>query len=480
MMMSQAYNRGACGVGCVQGAREYQEDRSTEMQMGNTQWFSVHDGHGGSKAVDKLVAWLGTEPIRRDILIKAKELHVEWDVNNDQRMDFVSQIYYEALRELEGETSGAVSISALCVPGAIYLGWIGDCQGYVFSERNRAPTCVELDFADLDRRPRKIQGAFTSPHCFSSIPHIITGEKTASSSSSEEYTYSSTEMYTTQEKQKVIKFPDARSHEEWERIVHAHKMTPNKDRLVVDRTVLLIGSQRLLVDARVSMSIQPTRALGDCNEIMALRHPSVMRVSMDNSTSSRVLLLCSDGVFSRGAFADIHALSLCVSNPLMYFLKKSFYRRGQEITERLLACGKLYSCDGSEEDDFLWNKLHDVNSWHTFIIFLRKYHLAAVDSPEMWSTFTNEKNHTVMGCLMTWGQHVNAGHTEWLNACTKSVEWLETNHSESGGVKKPTLHISGGDKMANIAAHLAVIMGSSDNVTVLVAKPQSWYPCETP
>jgi hypothetical protein len=52
----------------------------------------------------------------------------------------------------------------------------------------------------------------------------------------------------------------------------------------------------------------------------------------------------------------------------------------------------------------------------------------------------------------------------WLRACQTSIEWLEENVGDGQGLQK-----SGPRQTALLVAHLAVVMGSMDNVTVLLA-----------
>jgi len=365
------------------------------------QFFSVHDGHSGAEAVDKLVSLMsnrnidcaaaGGGPVRSDPLVLK-----------------IADLYHEMLGALSDESSGVVSISAVWTPSALYFGWVGDCQGCVFDTCG-LPLCEQIDFAEplKTQRYRKLA---TSPHCFLSEPFVAPVKNTLES----------VERYITSKRQAAAIFKDTHSQMEYQRVLKEH---PDA---LIDSTVLLIGDARLLVDSRVSRSIQPTRALGDCHESMALRHPTVMRVQI---TGKYKVLLCSDGVFSRGAFADIQAVCACVLNPLK-FVRANFYRRGQELTERLA----------------YYSKPPHFRDWAAFLVFLRKKHLPAMRSEQFFSTFEEYGN------AQWWLQYSNE-HANWLRACAVSVACLEKKSSESP---------------AYIAAHLAVIMGSTDNVTVMV------------
>ena len=506
------------GVGSVQGDREYQEDRSQHVVVSASgahhyaQLFSVHDGHGGSEAVDKIVAWLA----EKKHLSGVKDLHMAWDMKEDKRVDFMSNMYYEMMEEIRKERSGTVSVSALSVPDAIFLAWVGDCQGCVFGNEDSGVNgrcckaiivvdeeCHEIDFCFAHPKHKTVRtcpNAETSPHCFSSIPqlHVVSRTNLTKSEAFDKLKESKVEIYNTIEKEYVIRFEDEKSNIEWKKVQQAHSM----EHVRVDTTVLLIGDQKLQVDARIAGCVQPTRTMGDWHERMALRHPTVMRMLRQENKAYNIAL-CSDGVFSRGAFEDMESLCQCLLNPI-HFIKHHFYHRGQEITERLIACGKLFSpsypSSSSHDDakDPLWDSLSNIYSWQDFVRFLRQEHLAAVTSDKMFSTFmsttntptscdnttttTNDTNEVDESMTALWLRcfhnsvmslrprrcDQNAFHKSWVRACTLSIDWIEENTRDLE--KHPRLRSSGCHMMANIAAHLAVIMGSGDNVTVLVAR----------
>ena len=490
---SNSRSAAEAGYGSMQGAREYQEDRAT---IASTRWFGVHDGHGGSEAVDKLVAWLAERGCDADDDDGKSDMEKGWDMRQDEHVQSMARVYYDALEALKREASGVVSISAMCRPDAIYLGWVGDCEGCVFcgepddyynnklSPQQQLIVCGgvnQLDFADCTFQ-EKLKQAATNPHCFASRPlcmlEDLENEKTTRK-------FLKVEKYVTRENLLVQRFPpeDGRSQEELRKVQRAHP----EARVRLDNTMLQIGDVSLLVDARLSGSIQPTRALGDCRERMALRHPTVMRVTRRQDTVYHVLL-CSDGAFSRGAFADMQGLCQCVTAPLEYITKRGLlYRKGQEITERLIAAG-LY--------EGLAKELQGVNTWQSVIAFLRHKHLAAVRSEKFFATFqdyyyhhhsskpgddgdTNNNNTSsnkeendddAAAVVAWWWNRYNAGHTEWLRACQKSVQQLEGHVApllENGETAELLLTC---ELAAQITANLAVIMGSTDNVTVLVAR----------
>jgi serine/threonine protein phosphatase PrpC len=389
------------------------------------QWLSVHDGHGGSEAVDQMEEWM------KDVLKGVKNEKSTWSMANDTYAAFMSKRYYELMETVKDKRSGAVSISALCTPGVIYIGWVGDCQGCVFNDSKILDNvqCNEIDFAESGRQTRVSHRAESTPHCFSSIPKYTDENKDV-------HEINCMERYDTRDKITIVGFGrDEKSQAEYEKIQRAH----SHKAIEIDSTYVVVGSsQRLLVDVRLSGCVQPTRVLGDCKEHMALRHPTVMRVIRSNQQPYRVLL-CSDGVFSRNAFSSMESLCQCVLNPLL-FVKSQFYRRGQEMTERIIAC------------DFF--KVEDVKvamygqTWREFLLFLRNEHFPVLASDAFCGTFEDTKHHAV-----------------WLYACEKSIHWLESQHYYDGkgiAFHKPVL-------IANVAAHLAVVMGSIDNVTVMIA-----------
>ena len=419
----------------MQGAREYQEDRSTIiMGQQRMMWVAVHDGHGGDRAVDRLVRWMDA---RKDVFLHRTRL-MPWVHNmaQDPRCRFMAKVYYEAIKELADETSGVVSVSALCTEQAIYLAWVGDCQGCVLG----GDTAEQIDYAEAPSSPPVHKDkAMTTPHCFMSEP--------AAAHSHDIPLYCDVERFVTLERQENVHFAaaDAASQDELDRLKR-HKPA---DGVRLDSTVLLMGHARLLVDARVSHSIQPTRALGDGQDHRVLRHPTVMRVPLSHATSG--VLLCSDGAFNRGAFENMQAVCDCVRDPL-HFIRHHLYRRGQEITERLIVA-KLY--------DGLLTSLAMLSSWDSVIYFLRYRHLVALKTNAFYATFvdyyhTPAEAYSSKKKLAWWWCRYNAAHGHWARVCSQAIEWLAYHGPTAPG--------------AQVAAYLAVIMGSTDNVTVLVAR----------
>jgi hypothetical protein len=249
------------------------------------------------------------------------------------------------------------------------------------------------------------------------------------------------ECYRSRWDEPIKKFGDADLQDEFEKVKKAHVFCGVR----IDSTTLTVGEgARMLVDARIAGCIQPTRALGDCEESMPLRHPTVLRVIRQNMAKIHNVLLCSDGVFSGGAFGSMDDVCACVLDALQY-VKEQFYRNGQELAERLMVSGMMPSCE--------------FKTWRAFLTFLRCRHLPAVRSEEFFSTYQEYHN-------THWWKRHNREHTTWLRACHLSVLWLEHNTEDCC----PRLRQCGAEMAASIAAHLAVVMGSMDNVSVLVAR----------
>jgi hypothetical protein len=324
-----------------------------------------------------------------------------------------------------------VSISALCVPDTVYLGWVGDCVGCVFDSATHTIYShgTMTDFAEAETT--QCDSAQSVPHCFSSEPILLINHR----SRRHRHAAAAVEHYETYSDQVIYHFPDDASQREYEKLQRAHATTVLK----IDNTMLMVGdSPRMLVDARIARSVQPTRVLGDVAQDMPLRHPTVMRV--DTATTSRRVLLCSDGVMSRGAFADMQAVVACVKNPLE-FIQASFFRRGQEVTERLIACGHLAASELG---------LYGMQTWSELAVFLRTKHLPTLRSRKFCTTFVEYHQSN-------WLRLCPDHHLHWLCACEASIEWFE---------RLPLIHDA--HVRAHVVAHLAIVMGSVDNVTVLL------------
>jgi hypothetical protein len=328
---------------------------------------------------------------------------------------------------------------------------MGDCQGGLFARDRKEASGFEMDYAEATGG-QQVGRTHTLPHCFGSIPRPTSAEKRRQEHKDESVRDRKVEKYSVLDNEPVEGFEDEACEREWQTVQREHP----HHHVRLDRTLLFIGNAKLLVDARVSQSIQPTRALGDRNVKLAVRHPTVMRVD-----GKGLIVLCSDGAFSRGAFADLSQVSACTREPLS-FCRRHFYRKGQEMTERLLACGLLASATQGPLHASLQRESH---TWGGFVRFLRERHLGAMESEAMLSTFTREVPTDLASLLMhslNLRPKENEAHKEWLRACRLSIEWLEGHRLQGPLV---SLHAA-----AQTIAHLAVVMGSCDNVTVLVAR----------
>ena len=405
------------GITSVQGARDANEDRAQCFVEGNGfKWFAVHDGHGGEQAVDKIVAWVTTHQRewRRKKLMQ--------DQNEEPgMMKDMAQAYFEMEEALREEKSGAVSVTAVCTKKAIYFAWMGDCEGCVFDaqtgaiaeSRGPAYNCM-IDFAEVEETQRSMICSQTIAHRFASKPRMQPLSSTTRVDG----------VCTMYQHYRALSFPDLKTQEELRKI---QQRSPNEI-ICVDVTEARVGTQMMLLDVRLSNSIQPTRALGDGRETLVLRQPAVLCVRRATAANGRKarqnILMCSDGAFDRYAFANLQAVCQCFANPLE-FVQKQFYRGGQEITERLTANNTLPTALAA-------------TTWPEFIVFLREQHM-----PALIAIAANDEQ-------------------TWLRACYRSMLWLQNN---------PLAQDEGMSCFmgTHIVAHLAVLMGSMDNVTVLVA-----------
>lgn len=435
---------GQYGYASVQGVREQNEDLVSMLIEVPRQLYCVHDGHGGQAAVQKLHHFLSANA-HEHLLALPK------DAQPAQYIAAMADMYYKALEELKSEVSGVVSISALVTPTTLYFGWVGDCEGCLFrnDKTEQSVTCVEIDYAsklmehmEETLHSRHNMVVATTPHAFATEPFLRQGTGFAPLCPP---VLQTREHYQTLQQVKPLDFEDRGSRREW----MLHATTPT----TLDLTVLDVGDRRMLVDARLSGAIQPTRALGDFAEAnkAVLRHPTILMVPLMPTPQHQFILLCSDGMFSRGALEDIGQACTLALNPL-HFVRQHLYRRGQELTERLIVAGELtpsLSGDGRPLTK-KWQKCEA--KWSSALQFLRDEHLRAVHSEAMLATF--EPGSVAM-------------HTKWLGEAQKAMQWLQ-DHTASVAVM-PSLGHCSPELAAGTVCHLALLMGSIDNITALLA-----------
>jgi hypothetical protein len=202
------------------------------------------------------------------------------------------------------------------------------------------------------------------------------------------------------------------------------------------------------MDARVTDCTQPTRAIGDayapCRPMTyAQTMFAPLLASSSSSSSLQLLLMCSDGAFANGAFANMDALVMCVHDPLA-FVRAQFYRDGQEVTERLLFANSVVSLPVHT----VLLRADAVASWRAFVSFLQAQHLPAVCGGPFINTYIERTDEAA----------------RWRVAAQNALQWL-TAHTLAHPCCAPSqnfrLHVQ-------IAARLAVLMGSTDNITLLL------------
>ena len=498
-------------IGCssIMGAREYQEDKflmfphdnianknskknAGDISINNTAnagFYSIHDGHSGIDAVKKLNDFIQHK--WREFAKQMKD--VPEDVTKDDNVFVLSDLYYEAISMLAREKSGVVSISAVVHDNVVYFVWVGDCEGCVF--RNNlihvnpvleCDACEEIDMAELflmdyqDKLPgsfpHRRNFASTLPHAFSGEPVLMLSDlQNAGSHHNHSHNHTNnvdvttqhavpahtTEQFVSMNSVTPLYFRNWASQREYELARRQLNSEPT-----IDVTLLKIGNIQITADTRFTNAIQPTRSMGDFSvrNKAVIRHPTILRVPLTvPSTDPLFITLCSDGALSNNAFGSISKLSRFMVAPLR-FISESFYSRDQELTERLIAIGKLPSFLKNTflaEQEPTNHHLLKVwsgcsNTWKDFVNFLQTTHLPEIESEAFGKTFIPEA-----GTL--------ASHHQWLVACRESVHFLSTLEMEPSIAN---CHKNGGslDMVANAAAHMAVVMGSQDNITVMVVK----------
>jgi len=273
------------------------------------------------------------------------------------------------------------------------------------------------------------------------------------------------------------------------------------DAKLLDVAIQRVGTSQIFSDVRISKSTQPTRTIGDYRPLNQpilpiVRDPVILRITLqdfssknnksqkknddddddddesDSSSSSRStnnnknndnqdsgssggpklnVLLCSDGVFSEHAFADIKSVCRFVVNPVAFF-RESFYARGQTLTERLIAAEFLpENLLEHQPQDFLclYKRWVACRTWSDILVFLREHHYLSISSKKIKSMLSSQDMDS---------------YISWLKVCKDTIRWLEFNSFVD--------HLSL-DNAVKLATRLAIIMGSTDNVTIVVAQAYS-------
>ena len=446
----------------LQGARLINEDRAHSP---HPNVFCVHDGHGDHAVADMLV----------DLLTR----DVEWAyaaeaTAPENLMGFLGDIYTSLARALHDQPSGAVSILAVrhhALQGVCFA-WVGDSQACVFDARDgricSAFGVVDHDQADaalLLPSPEEGPGLFRMP-CVSqarrlleTVPHtlLVHPPPIVQIPDADHTTRTGTdplkECYCAMTTQNVA-FLNAGAQKEF--VLAQQQHAPQA--IDVDLSFVCFGKRNVFLDARVTDCTQPTRAIGDAYAPhRPMAYAQTMFAPLPTAHQHQMLLLmCSDGAFANGAFANMDALAMCVHDPLA-FVRTQFYRQGQEVTERLLFANLLVS----HPVQTVLARAGAHGTWRAFVGFLQTQHVPAVCGDKFIDTYLERTDEC----------------ERWRAAARDALQWL-TVHSIDRACCAPSQNFG---LHAQIAARLAVLMGSTDNVTLLLHRlALSPRPLQTP
>lgn len=451
---------------CNQGCRPYNEDMIYmdkdcvyPCEEPHFNVFGILDGHGGIEAVRKLHALMckhfndkerirsGLEPIRFYNNIFALE-----------------SFYHKAKNILEYEKSGVVSCLALVSRQKVVFGWLGDCEGCVFdrssgsffdpiyNSKDKAMSCFrEMDFSEKEYANEKYLNwkRVLEPICHAKT-RAHNFEKSVEVASNCQWKWypgiprNNLSCVSYKSVNGVIPshFLDSNAQKEYQLMC-----LKSGEIVKLDVCIMKIGEYEQVLDTRLTCAIQPTRSLGDFSASNAhiLRECCIMEVDLNSSRyetkENYHILLCSDGFFHGCAFSGIEKLCSFFIDPIL-FIRLFFYHEEQEVTLRLMACGLLPRLREGWESASI-EEFNLLDAWRKFdiIIFLTQSHMNAIQSVSFRSTYDA-------------GSIENYEH--WLRVCKKSCVWLSSNE-----VMKD---------LSTFASHLAILMGSQDNISALVAK----------
>lgn len=471
----------------VKGFRDEQEDRfNTHMSFIESdtsqplKLFSVHDGHVGTDTVEYLQ---GVVEDKWDDIQEGEGLMLTPPpkIEDDSNVKLLADLYTSAHNETKKNESGAVSITALAIKhDAVYFCWIGDCEGCLFLNdptitakghiyHHPSQYVHTIDFAEVELdAPKLATDPSTDNHLtpVCSIPgSLLSGmqdrltfprKPRAESHAHPEHIFQEKESYTNFDKIVPNYFPNPTSKREFElvRLFREKKKNKkgNKKQTTMDIQIHKVGNAILTSDARISECIQPTRSIGDYVKCRGsiLRFPTVMRVMFPDPPTQKLkdhcyILLCCDGFFSEYAFSGLADLCRFIANPDSFF-SESFYCRGQVLTERLIAARLLPPSLEHVEDASqfpLYKEWKECQNWEEKITFITTSHMTAVKSEE-FKAVVEEKSR----------------HETWLRTCETTIKISENAWG-------PTFYR---EYLHNIAASMAVLMGSRDNVTLVMTK----------
>ena len=464
-----------CWAESLQGARSSNEDEFNVFPVKNkVGFFCVHDGHAGI-TTGNMLQELMTVKWAKFRLGFCPGDETACAMENDANVLWLADAYKDAVRRLKAQPSGAVSISALVVENqAIYFAWIGDCEGCVFVNDHElvdpiyknADNVIEVvDFADVNVHAAKAPNAAPC----ATYPHSLLGRVRFRLNSDDDNNdndggegeceakkpikesipkFSSMETLKYYFNVEPICFGDKLSHKEYQRV---KRWFPEAVK-GLDVGIQRVGAAEIFLDVRISKSTQPTRTLGDShnnNSLPILRDPTVMKITLSPETPQLNILLCSDGAFSERAFANTKAVCRFLVNPVAFF-RESFYARGQILTERLIAVRLLPENLSEDRNsiDFvcLYKRWKACRTWDDILIFLREHHYLCISSKILKAVISSDDI---------------LAYVHWLKMCKEAIRWLEFNSRED----HLTLPVA-----VKLAARMAIIMGSTDNVTIVAAQ----------
>ena len=469
-----------------QGSRENQED-GYNRHVGNIsigdkspllKFFSVHDGHSGKETMQELES-AGEEAWNK--IMKSEvtlTLNPPPNLGDDPNVKFLAKFYTDAQNSLENQEniSGAVSITALAIENeVVYFSWVGDCEGCLFlkdpSIAYHDPTyhtkhISTIDFAQVELRgPMADSSTSTHPPipAACSIPcSLLSGMQDKLNfprpprplphgHPEHKHVFHEVEEYVLYEKIVPNYFPNAISRSEFDlvKLLHEKHKSKTKPKAPPTMDILIhkVGNAILTTDARITGSIQPTRSIADNIDAkhLILRHPIVMRILFPDPIPRNVrehcqILLCSDGFFSEYAFSGLADLCKFLTYPDAFF-SESFYCRGQVLTERLIAAKLLPpGLDHKNSTGVfpLYDEWKACKNWKDKTEFITTKHMEAVASEEFKGVF-----------------EVTTHYNLWIDACQLSLRRLKRLWTHN-----VFTHM--------IAPHMATLMGSRDNVTLVM------------
>ena len=424
----------------LQGARACQEDRAHSP---HANVFCVHDGHAGSGAVERLVGVM--------------EHDIRWasvfdgSPTPEAILQFLIDVYAHAGRALAEEASGVVTLTGVRTPAGVFLAWVGDCQGGVFSMTAGTGLLAVTGVLDVDEAEARLlvdrgegvprvhhdirRPIENTPHTLLAHPPPIVQLADSSHTlcladggAQESYCAMTTPH---------VAFLNAGAQKEWVLAQQRHGKQ-QKTELHADIVFLRLGASQLFTDARIAECTQPTRSLGDAGAPQRpLPYAQALFAPLPPEKAGLRLLLTSDGVFSNGAFVNLDALARCVQDPLL-FVRTQFYRRGQELTERLRLAGLLEPAQ----------RALTPATWAAFLRFLDNHHLPAMHHAALSATYLSVPDEV----------------HRWRVAAHDASLWLHVHTADAACTRGGDAHLH-----MHVAARLAVLMGSTDNVTLLLS-----------